>query len=128
MKKIEKEMVVLVVKLFRTGKLNFTYSYSPSYWEFKPSKDDHEFVASHDSLTIELRRSNLIVHNKETADKEGFVISLTKELKQIYRELYQKHEAEIKEVLEAQKSGQKQEKRDTKLTDSDKSKMLEKFK
>ncbi|MBI2041679.1 MAG: hypothetical protein HYT20_01490 [Candidatus Nealsonbacteria bacterium] len=32
MKKIEKEMVVLVVKLFRTGKLNFTYSYSPSYW------------------------------------------------------------------------------------------------
>lgn len=68
-----------------------------------------------------------MVDSKETADKESFAVPLTKELKQIYKELYYKHEPEIKEVLEAQKSGQKPEKRDTKLTDSDKGNILERL-
>lgn len=124
-KKNEKELAELVVKLFREGKLNFSYFYNPlfTFCEYD-TRDDHEFIAEYNSLTIRLRRRYLMVDGKETTDKESFNISLTKELKKIYSELYCKHEPEIKRVLEAQKVPPK---RDTKLENTDKSDILEKL-
>lgn len=108
MKKRESQITVKIVQLFREGKLDFSYRYNPLYtFEDYDRRDDHEFIAEYNSLSIRLGRRRVIVIDKEPQQTDRHFPStvdfpLARELVAIYRELYRKHEAAINEVLEAQ--------------------------
>ena len=135
MKKREKQMASNIVELFKDGKLDFLYSYNPLFtFSNYDRRDDHEFVAEYQSLSIRLRRRRVMVVDKELQQTDRHFeptvdFPHTRELKKIYGELYHKHKAEIEEVLNAQEDyNQKLHKPVTQDRDDDTTTILEKLK
>lgn len=105
MKKEERQVASDVIRLFREGKLGFSYFYNPTFtFGEYDTRDDHEFIVEYNGIEIRLRRKQIIITDKKSKLNypPSMSFSLTKELKEIYGELYEKHKQEIEEVITAQ--------------------------
>lgn len=105
MKKEEKRAAADIVKLFREGKLDFSYFYSPLFTSMSyDHREDHQFLSEYNGVQIRLIRNRIIIDDRQSESNHppSMDFRLTRELKEIYEKLYKKHEAEIKEVGDAQ--------------------------
>lgn len=134
MKERERQMASNIVKLFKDGKLNFSYFYNPLFTLSNyDRRDDHEFIAEYGGLSIRLRRRQVIVDDREPQQTDRHFppttdFPPTRELKKIYGELYHKHEAGIEEVLKAREDyNQKLHNPVTQDRDGDTTTILEKL-
>lgn len=134
MKENERQAAASIGKLFREGKLTFSYFYNPLFtFQEYDRMDDHEFIADYNGLRIRIGKKRVIVDGREPQQTDrhsppSIDFPLTKELRKIYKGLYHKHEAEIKEQVDAQtQPHQKSQNPETPRGEGDTKTILEKL-